>query len=192
MLTMTTRAITAAVITTGITKKRRPLTAAKSVGGLFCLLFWVAGCASPPPYVYHYVPGETAIVQNGYAVAPASAPGDVQAAVAAGNRIANLPYVFGAGHAVQFDSAYDCSSATSFVLQAAGKLRTTMPARAFRHYDESGPGAWISVYARRHHVFLVVAGLRFDTAWTKQPRGPRWTILTRPTDGFVIRHPVGL
>lgn len=168
------------------------MTAWKSAFGLFCILAFLPGCASPPPYVYQYVPGKTAILQNGYAVAPVSAPSDVQAAVAAGNRIANLPYQFGGGHAVAFDNEYDCSGATSFVLQAAGRLHSVMPARAFRHYGERDEGQWISVYARRHHVFLVVAGLRFDTAWTKQPRGPRWTTLTRPTDGFVTRHPAGL
>ena len=57
----------------------------------------------------------------------------------------------------------------------------------------NGEGDWISVYARHGHVFLVVAGLRFDTGWTGASReGPRWTMRDRPADGCVVRHPEGL
>lgn len=162
---------------------------------LLCLAIvtLLAGCAGTPPYVYRYVPGRTAIVQNGYAVAPPSAPDSVQQAIAAGNRIAGLPYSYGAGHSGDgFARAYDCSGAASFVLKAAGKLRTPMPSRSFRHYGAAGKGDWISVYARSGHVFLVVAGLRFDTGWTHGASGPQWTTMSRPADGCVIRHPVGL
>jgi hypothetical protein len=117
----------------------------------------------------------------------------VQAAIAAGNRIAGLPYEYGAGHdGKQFSSSYDCSGAASFVLTAAGKLRHPMPSKSFRRYGEGGKGDWISVYARPGHVFLVVAGLRFDTGWTDGTRGPQWTTMSRPADGCVIRHPIGL
>jgi hypothetical protein len=160
---------------------------------LLPLLLLLAGCAAPPPYVYQYIPGRTAILQDGYAVAPPAAPSDVQVAVAAANRIAGLPYVYGAGHgSAEFDTAYDCSGAASFVLKAAGLLDSSMPSYEFRHYGEGGPGDWITVYARRDHVFLVIAGLRFDTGWTGGSRGPRWTTRTRPTDGCVQRHPYGL
>jgi hypothetical protein len=155
---------------------------------------FLAGCGSPP-YVYHYVPGRTAVVCDGYAVAPPSAPAEVQAAVAAGNRIAGLPYRYGAGHVPGVvDTAYDCSGAASFLLAGAGRLDEPTTSLALRSYGEPGPGRWISIYARRDHVFLVVAGLRFDTGWTggSGNRGPRWTTKSRPTDGSVIRHPEGL
>ncbi len=156
---------------------------------VFFLLF-LAGCAGPPPYVYTYIPGRTAILNNGYAIAPPAAPADVQVAVAAANRIAGMPYVYGAGHSsADFDSAYDCSGAASFVLKAAGLVDSPMPSYAFRRYGEDGPGNWITIYARRDHVFLVIAGLRFDTGWTGEGRGPRWTTRSRPTDGCVLRHP---
>jgi len=159
----------------------------------FPLLLFLAGCAESPPYVYQYIPGRTAILQNGYAVAPPAAPPDVQIAVAAANRIAGLPYVYGAGHSTaEFDMAYDCSGAASFVLKAAGLLGSPMPSHAFRHYGADGPGDWITIYAERDHVFLVIAGLRFDTAWTGGPRGPQWTTRSRPTTGTVQRHPDGL
>ncbi|MGA3172168.1 MAG: peptidoglycan endopeptidase [Chthoniobacteraceae bacterium] len=154
------------------------------------LLLFLAGCAETPPYVYHYIPGRTAVLNNGIAIAPPAAPPDVQVAVAAANRIAGLPYLYGAGHTdAEFDTAYDCSGAASFVLRAAGLLDSPMPSTGFRHYGDPGPGDWITIYARRGHVFLVIAGLRFDTGWTDGPRGPQWTDRSRPADGCVLRHP---
>lgn len=158
---------------------------------LLCLLF-LAACASPAPYRYHYVPGKTAVLENGVATAPPGAPPKVQAAIAAGNRIAGLPYEYGAGHGQGFSKAYDCSGAASFLLEAAECLDSPMPSKKFREYGKRGEGDWISVYARKDHVFLVVAGLRFDTGWTHGPRGPQWTTLERPAEGCVIRHPVSL
>ena len=164
---------------------------------LFCfgslvIILCLAGCASPPPYTYQYVPGKTAVLRDGFAIVPPDAPDDVQAAIAAGNRIAGSPYVYGAGHASEFSAAYDCSGAVSFVLNAAGRLHGSMPSSGFRHYDSRGAGRWISIYARRGHVFAVVAGLRFDTGWHDGPRGPQWTTRSRPTRGYVLRHPDGL
>jgi hypothetical protein len=154
------------------------------------LLLLLTGCASPPPYVYTYIPGRTAVLRDGCAIAPPAAPPDVQVAVAAANRISGLPYSYGAGHTgAQFDTAYDCSGAASFVLRAAGLLDSPIPSLSFRHYGQPGPGDWITIYARRDHVFLVIAGLRFDTGWTGRPRGPQWTEKSRPTDGTVMRHP---
>lgn len=158
---------------------------------VLCALL-IGGCASPPDYVYEHIPGRTAVLNGSIAIAPLSAPPEVHAAVAAGNRIAGLPYSRGGGHAQAFDRAYDCSGAASFMLQAAGALDSPTTSRAFRRYGERGPGDWISVYARRGHVFLVVAGLRFDTGWNGPKDGPRWTTRSRPTRGYVVRHPVGL
>ncbi len=158
-----------------------------------CCVVWFAGCAGTSPYVYEYIPGRTAtIASDGTAVAPPRAPAAVQDAIAAGNEIVGTPYVYGGGHA-EGRGGLDCSGATSYVLRAGGRLREPMPSESFRHYGESGPGRWISVYARDGHVFLVVAGLRFDTGWNGyQHGGPRWTRRSRPTDGCVIRHPPGL
>jgi len=151
----------------------------------------LAGCESPS-YVYHYVPGKTAELHSGIAIAPPAAPSEVQAAIAAGNRIAGLPYQYGAGHGRGVDSAYDCSGAASYVLRAAGRLGEAATSTEFRGYGQSGEGEWVSIYARHGHVFLVVAGLRFDTGYTHGPKGPQWTMRSRPADGCVIRHPPGL
>lgn len=163
---------------------------------LFCslLLLFFAGCAGPRFYRYRYIPGRTATLENGLATAPAQAPARVRAAIEAGNRIARLPYAMGGGHGEQqggLATAYDCSGATSYVLREAGLLRGSMPSRGFRRYGEPGEGDWITVYARRGHVFLVVAGLRYDTGWKPGPEGPGWTTRTRPLRGYRARHPSG-
>jgi hypothetical protein len=150
-----------------------------------------SGCASRT-YTYRYIPDRTATVQNGYAVAPESAPPAVHSAIAAGNQIAGSTYARGGGHGLVNNGCFDCSGATSHVLRSAGLLKSSMPSRGFRKYGQSGDGHWISVWARKGHVFLVVAGLRFDTGWNGDGDGPRWTTKSRPARGYVIRHPSGL
>ena len=66
-------------------------------------------------------------------------------------------------------------------------------------YGQPGPGRWITVYANTGHVYLVVAGLRFDTSRYDTPgapnageSGPRWRLGPRPSTNFVVRHPPGL
>ena len=158
-------------------------------------IVFLAGCASGHRnyghYGYHYIPGKTATLEGGYAVAPASAPRTVKAAIEAGNRIAGLPYGFGSGHTREPSNAYDCSGAASYVLCQAGLLDEPTTSRAFRNYGTRGQGRWITVYARDGHVFLTVAGLRFDTGYGGGD-GPRWTTRARPINGAVVRHPQGL
>ena len=151
----------------------------------------LAGCSSPH-YTYHYVPGKTATIEGGYAVAPESAPPEVHAAIAAGNRIAGLPYRYGGGRCEGVDSGYDCSGACSYVLREAGLLRGCMTSHTFRDFARRGEGDWITVWARKGHVFLTVAGLRFDTGWHGHGEGPRWTTKSRPAPRYVLRHPAGL
>lgn len=151
----------------------------------------LAGCQSPT-YEYRYVPGRTATLEGGYAIAPEQAPDRVRMAIAAGNRIAGASYRRGGGHGRGNDDAFDCSGATSYVLRAAGLMQGDMPSSGFRRYGASGRGEWIDIYARRGHVFLSVAGLRFDTGWNGHEEGPRWTTRSRPAKGAVIRHPRGL
>lgn len=151
----------------------------------------LAGCSTTPPYRYRYRPGYTATLWNGRAIAPESAPEAVKRAIQAGNEIIGRPYRRGGGHGGIYDSAYDCSGAASFALIRAGLLDSPMPSTAFRRYGERGPGKWITVYARKGHVFLVIAGLRFDTGWGRQAHGPQWLTRSRPTRGAVTRHPSG-
>ena len=158
----------------------------------FLCLF--AGCASSSHghYAYHYVPGKSATVSGGHAVAPANAPRTVRAAIEAGNRIAGLPYSYGSGHTRALSNAYDCSGAASYVLCQAGLLDEPTTSGSFRSYGSRGQGRWITVCARNGHVFLVVAGLRFDTGYGSGADGPKWTTHGRPMNGAVVRHPHGL
>jgi hypothetical protein len=159
-----------------------------------CAIAFLSGCSSSGHrrYAYQHVPGKTATLQGGRAVAPAGAPRSVHAAIDAANRIAGLPYCYGAGHTRELSNAYDCSGATSYVLCQAGLLGEPTTSSAFRNYGTRGQGRWISVYARNGHVFLVVAGLRFDTGWGTGAEGPKWTTKGRPLNGATVRHPHGL
>ena len=163
------------------------------VGLLSAIL--LTGCSGPSEYTYRYVPGRTATVApDGSAVAPSRAPREVRAAIDAANRIAGTPYVYGGGHGSGESAGYDCSGATSYVLRSVGRLHGVLTSDEFRDYGRGGEGDWIDVYARRGHVFLVIAGLRFDTGWNggSHDTGPRWSTRSRPADGCVIRHPPGL
>jgi hypothetical protein len=156
------------------------------------IAFVLAGCVSTPPYVYHYIPGRTATLDDRYAQAPPAAPSVVRDAVAAGNELVGKPYRYGGGHQNFFDTAYDCSGAVSYVLHSIGRMHTPTPSDELRHYGESGPGRWITVYASQGHSFIVVAGLRFDTGYGSGEHGPQWLTRSRPADNFVMRHPGGL
>ena len=157
---------------------------------------WTAGCAGTAPYTYEYIPGRTATVtSDGRATIPTRAPEMVVAGIEAGNRIAGASYVYGGGHGgdgAGGGGGFDCSGSVSYVLRAMGRLHGSMPSEEFRHYGEGGPGRWVSVYARDGHVFMVIAGLRFDTGWNGGNTGPAWSERSRPADGCVIRHPAGL
>jgi hypothetical protein len=128
---------------------------------------------------------------DGLAVAPAGAPPAVAALVAAGNRIASLPYKYGGGHASFDDTAYDCSGSVSFALHGAALLDATLDSTGLSRWGVAGPGAWITVYANKTHTYLVVAGLRFDTSGQRRA-GTRWQAETRSAKGFKVRHPLGL
>ena len=128
------------------------------------------------------------------AIAPVSAPPQVQAVINAGNQIARLPYIWGGGHLTYEDSGYDCSGSISYVLAAAGLLDGTMTSGQLMSWGEPGPGKWITVFATGGHTFMYVAGLRFDTVALAET-GSRWS--DRSADepdlsSFVERHPAGL
>lgn len=141
---------------------------------------------------YQYREGRTAVLRHGQAIAPRDAPPEVKRAIDAANRIAGLPYKWGGGHARFNDSGYDCSGATSYVLRNAGLLRGQMPSSGFLNYGKRGKGRWITVYARQGHVFLTIAGLRFDTGGRRGGDGPKWSIDSRSGKGHIMRHPPGL
>ena len=125
------------------------------------------------------------------AVAPAGAPDEVVAAIAAANRITRKPYKWGGGHATWRDSGYDCSGSVSYVLHGAGLLRAARDSTGLMSYGSRGKGRWITVYAHGSHAYMVIAGLRFDTSGRGE-EGPRWRLEPRSGSGYVRRHPAGL
>jgi cell wall-associated NlpC family hydrolase len=127
------------------------------------------------------------------AVAPLNAPAAVKRVIAAANHIRTLPYVWGGGHGSWFSSGYDCSGAVSYALHGGKLLAAPLTSGSMETFGEAGPGRWISIYANASHAYMVVAGLRFDTAGDISGTGPRWhpTTAAAASGTFVVRHPVG-
>ena len=112
----------------------------------------------------------------------------MQAIIAAGNRIAKTRYIWGGGHRRWEDRGYDCSGSVSYALHGAGLLDSSMVSGGFMRWGEAGPGRWVTIYAHRGHMYMVVAGLRFDTSGQRQA-GTRWQAAPRSARGFRVRHP---
>lgn len=137
-------------------------------------------------------PGTRAtLTPDGLAVAPEGAPPAVQQVIDAGNQIARKPYIYGGGHGKWEDAGYDCSGSVSYALHGAGLLERSMPSGGFMSWAEAGPGKWITTYSTPGHMYMVVAGLRFDTSG-RSGTGSRWQTRMRSTQGYAVRHPAGL
>jgi hypothetical protein len=157
---------------------------------------WGAGCMPVAPGTARTASNCGAELIEGMAVAPAGAPALVKRVVGAANQIRTRPYVWGGGHASFISHGYDCSGAVGYALHGAGLLATTMVSGQLAGWGEPGPGRWITIYANDEHVFMVVAGLRFDTR-NNPPgiSGPRWKQASpepRILPRFKVRHPAGL
>jgi hypothetical protein len=89
--------------------------------GAACPLAEGAGAVPLP-----LTPGtRTRILASGLAAAGTETPAAVRAMVAAGNRLYGTAYLYGGGHGTSLDtlqSAYDCSSAVSYLLHWGGVL----------------------------------------------------------------------
>jgi cell wall-associated NlpC family hydrolase len=148
----------------------------------------IAPAAAPAPTT----PGEAATLgADGLAVAPASAPEQVKAIIAAGNEIYDKPYKYGGGHGVWKDSGYDCSGSMSYAFHGAGMLKQALDSTGFESWGDAGKGQWVTTYANSGHSYMVVAGLRFDTSGRAADRS-RWHADMRSANGYTVRHPPGL
>ncbi|MHB1538888.1 MAG: hypothetical protein ACYCUM_13865 [Solirubrobacteraceae bacterium] len=148
---------------------------------------------------------QTKILPDGLAAAGREAPAQVKEMVAAGNRLYGTSYLYGGAHGVSLNTlqpAYDCSSSVSYLLHAAGLLgQYAEDSGELASYGESGPGRYVTIYANAEHVFIYVAGLRFDTVgapYDEGPNanqeGPRWRVYPSVPDWstWSVRHPPGL
>jgi hypothetical protein len=141
------------------------------------------------------------LLSNGEAAAPADAPAAVKGIIAAGNQIAGKPYLYGGGHGLPLSAvapSYDCSSSVEHLLYGGRLLPVDYDAASgtLESFGLPGPGSWVTVYASADHVFMYVAGVRWDThnaaGAGDGSTGIGWHPLVRSSAGFVARHPVGL
>jgi hypothetical protein len=161
-----------------------------------------AACAPAGLSGVALTPGQRAkLLPSGQAAAPAGAPAAVKDIIAAGNQIVGKPYVYGGAHGLPLSEiapAYDCSSSVEHLLYGARLLPLTYGAASseLESFGLPGPGHWVTLYASADHVFMYVAGLRWDTHDAAGPGdgsgGIGWHPLVRSSVGFVARHPVGL
>jgi hypothetical protein len=181
----------------------RRTTFALATLGAVCAICAAGAAAKAIPWGYSCIPATTeaprrsetcgATLLDGRAIPPPGAPAQVKATIAAANRIDREPYVWGGGHLSWLARGYDCSGAVGFALHGGGMLETTMVSGQLASWGEGGPGRWITVYANAEHVYMVVAGLRFDTRDDLPGvSGPRWHAERVSPRDFVARHPPGL
>ena len=165
----------------------------------------VAPGETPPPVFSapgkEQVPGNKVVVKRGLAYAPAAAPQAVKNIVWAANKIRNKPYIYGGGHsayvfdkvarAARLDRGYDCSGSVSFALHGAGLLNSPLVSGAFPSWSKArrGYGDWVTIFANGGHVYMTVAGARFDTSGA---RPSRWQTDMRSARGYAVVHPAGL
>jgi cell wall-associated NlpC family hydrolase len=131
------------------------------------------------------------VLENGIALPPIESPSAVHQIIEAGNSIARTPYLWGGGHGKWLDKGYDCSGSISYALASAGLLNAPLDSGRLMSWGKPGPGKWVTIYTNPTHVYMVVAGVRFDTSGTRVT-GSRWQRSMRPGGGFVARHPQGL
>jgi hypothetical protein len=147
---------------------------------------WGAGCEPAASPALRTAANCGATLVDGEAVPPPDAA----------NEINGKPYIWGGGHASFIAKGYDCSGAVSYALHGADLLGYTQVSGQLALYGDAGPGKWITIYANAEHVFMVVAGLRFDTRNDPEHvSGPRWKMAAPEASvlpKFAVRHPAGL
>ena len=130
------------------------------------------------------------VTPEGQAAVPFAAPQQVATVVQAANQIAKTPYRWGGGHGAWRDKGYDCSGSVSFALAAAGLLDGPLTSGGFLNWGAPGRGKWITIWTNPSHVWMEIAGIRYDTGGLRS--GTRWQPTMRPRTGFTPRHPPGL
>ncbi len=181
-------------------KQKRAVDGVVDAGDVYALLTLVGVDASPGDSddpaagdpTAPLVPGNRAkITAKGIAIAPENAPRKVQQIIAAGNKIAFKPYLWGGGHGKWEDSGYDCSGLASYALRGAGLMKSPEASYGFFDFGKAGKGKWVTIYTNAGHMYMTVAGIRLDSSG-RGNNGSRWQSDMRSSNGFKIRHPSGL
>jgi peptidoglycan hydrolase-like protein with peptidoglycan-binding domain len=147
------------------------------------------GVVGPATWAALGHPDRTTILKRTHA--RRGTPSVIRRVIAAGDRIAHLPYKYGGGHGTWDDTGYDCSGSVSYALHGAGLLSAPLTSGQFMSWGSPGRGRHITIYAAPGHVYMVVNGRRFDTTG-RDETGTRWQGTGRSSDGYVVRHPPGL
>jgi peptidoglycan hydrolase-like protein with peptidoglycan-binding domain len=152
-----------------------------------------AVAAADPPVSASAPAGHAVLNADGLVSAPSNAPTVIKDVIAAANRIAFKPYIYGGGHATWDDSGYDCSGSVSYALHGGGLISSPEDSSELGPYGGSGPGSWITIWANAGHTYMEVAGLWFDTAaQSGSNNNDRWSSHNvSGTGGYVVRHPAG-
>jgi hypothetical protein len=66
-----------------------------------------------------------------------------------------------------------------------------MPSGNYTRWGQAGYGKWVTIFANGGHMYMVVAGLRFDTSG-RSKHDTRWQTEQRSPAGYTVRHPPGL
>jgi hypothetical protein len=141
--------------------------------------------------------GASRIAVDGTVTPRPNLPQIVAQVILGANAITDFPYVFGGGHASFIDNAYDCSGSVSYALAAGGLVAAPKTSGDFESWGAPGPGRWITVYANPGHMYMVVDGVRYDTAGRTGVFSTRWQTGPDPgagstNTGMVVRHYPGL
>ena len=132
-------------------------------------------------------PGKAKLVK-GQAIPPSNAPDRVVRVIEAANKIARgKGYCYGGGHGSFKSKCYDCSGSVSYALHGGRFIRRPKASGDFMHWARARKGKWITVYSNPGHVYMTVAGLRFDTSMTRG-KGPGWSKQMRSGSGYRKRH----
>jgi len=152
------------------------------------------GVVGPATWKALGVPGAHPVLKRAHlraAARPGGLPSAVLRAIAAADRIAGMPYIYGGGHRSFHDNGYDCSGSVSYVLHATGRLGRPLDSGELMSWGSAGRGRWITVYANPGHAYMVINGRRYDTTG-RWDTGSRWQRADRSSAGYVVRHPAGL
>ncbi len=133
---------------------------------------------------------------DGRAAIPHDAPKQIRNIIRAANEIVGKPYKWGGGHAKLVDRGYDCSGSVGYALIRNGLMNGPMVSGQMARSWRAKAGRWMTIYANKGHVYMEVAGLRFDTSavgdWYSRRSGPRWRPAIGKRPGFHVRHLPGL
>ena len=136
---------------------------------------------------------DKATISNGLAIAPANAPPAVKEVIAAANKIAFKPYIFGGGH-----GSFNRRGIRLLGLGQLRAARRRAAVLAARTRASSSPTAAPAAAAGSRSGptpatrTCTSPGCASTPAPRARPGGSRWTTEGRSNAGFVDRHPSGL